>query len=91
MQLQVFVARGCAACRRARALARRLANQFPQVHVEVVELDGQRLVPDQVVATPTYLLDGRRLWLGNPTPEAAQRELSHRLATRCGERPEVAG
>ena len=44
----------------------------PGAAAELVELDrtppGEQ-VPSGVVGTPTYVLDGRVRWLGNPSPE----------------------
>ena len=74
--LQIVVAPSCPGGDVARRLAQEAARRFPAVQVELIELDGQREPPEGVVATPTYLLNGRVTWLGNPYPE----DLFHRLA-----------
>jgi hypothetical protein len=43
--------------------------EFPEVHVEVVEREATADWPDEVFATPAYLLDGKLRSLGNPTRE----------------------
>jgi hypothetical protein len=68
-QLRVYVAVGCAGCVRARELVAQLTRDRPGAGVELVDLD--RLppgypVPPGLVGTPTYVLDGRVRWLGNP-------------------------
>lgn len=69
MVLEIFVAPHCAPCVEARAIAQELRGTFPWLQVELVELDGRRELPPRVVATPTYLLDGRVISLGNPRRE----------------------
>jgi hypothetical protein len=66
VRLDIVVAPGCSGCDEARVVAPTLREQFPALHVEVIELDGRRPPPDGVVATPTYLLDGAVVSLGNP-------------------------
>ncbi len=66
MRLEIVVAPDCAACDEARAIARIVRERFPTLNIDVIELDGERSMPDGVVATPTYLLDGRVISLGNP-------------------------
>jgi len=59
--LVIVVAPDCPQCDRARA---------PALRVELLDLADGRPVPPRVVATPTYLLDGAVIALGNPHPEA---------------------
>ena len=76
MKLQVVVASHCLSCEPAQALAGELAEQCAGLMVEVVDLDapGAR-APDAAFAVPTYVLDGRVLWLGNPDPMEAVEHL----------------
>ncbi len=67
--LQIVVSRDCATCEVSRAVALEMHEMFPLLEVELVDLDAGRPVPDGVVATPTYLLDGAVVSLGNPRPE----------------------
>lgn len=78
MRLDIVVAPGCHGCDEARAIARGMRARFPDVAVSLVELDGRRSAPENVVATPTYLLDGRVVSLGNPAPEQLAREIARR-------------
>lgn len=74
-ELHVYVAEECWFCDEARRLVAELAPQFPQVKFELRDLDDERR-PDKVFATPTYVLDGQIISLGNPT----ENQLSERLA-----------
>jgi hypothetical protein len=66
MQLDVVVKPNCPGCDEARWTAGEVAARFPGLRVRVIELGSGAGVPEVVVATPTYLLDGRVVALGNP-------------------------
>lgn len=76
-RLEIFVSAHCLGCGEARALAGAAAEQLPELAVSVTDiaaLDAGQTLPDEVFAVPTYLLDGRRLFLGNPSlPELLAR------------------
>ena len=66
MRLQIFVSQHCASCSHSLALARSVASYYPDVGVEVVDLDDPTSEkPTAVFAVPTFLLDGRLLCVGN--------------------------
>jgi hypothetical protein len=44
------------------------------MEIEVRDVNDQRR-PNQVFATPTYILDGRTIYLGNPTQEELAQKL----------------
>lgn len=68
--LQIFVTAGCEACDHARAVARRVSEEFDGVHVEVINIDEEPArVPPSVFAVPSYLLNGAVIFLGNPSWE----------------------
>ncbi|MDE3074517.1 MAG: hypothetical protein KGJ86_03730 [Chloroflexota bacterium] len=73
--LQIVVAPGCEPCVESRLIAREARERFPRINVELIELDGQIQPPEAVVATPTYLLNGRVISLGNPRREELYRRL----------------
>ena len=66
MRLDVVVASDCRGCDEARAVASGIRERFPDLRVNLIELDGREPPPERVVATPTYLLDGTVVSLGNP-------------------------
>ena len=44
-----------------------IAQRFPQLVAEIINLDEPNVQPpDNVFAVPTYVLDGKVLFLGNP-------------------------
>jgi len=72
MRLDVVVRTGCWGCDEARGLAQAIAAGFPELDVLVVELGGDDGAAE-VVATPTYLLAGRVISLGNPSVDQVER------------------
>lgn len=51
--------------------------KFPAVAVHVIRLGESGVdVPASVFATPTYLLNGQRWSLGNPSPDEVHRRLA---------------
>ncbi len=70
--LRVYVADGCGGCRRARELVAQLLLRCPGAAVEVVNVSRtppEQPLPTGLVGTPTYTVDGRVRWLGNPSPQ----------------------
>lgn len=80
VRLEVYVASHCSRCGEAQRLAREAAARFPSAEVRVVHLDKGAQTPETVVAVPTYLMDGRVAWLGNPAPEELFARLSKAVA-----------
>ncbi len=72
--LRVFVAQDCSGCVEARVIVARIEQDYPNLNVEMIDIaDNQTLVPDMVFATPTYMLNGRIVSLGNPKPDEIAR------------------
>jgi alkyl hydroperoxide reductase subunit AhpF len=65
-KLQVFVRENCWNCVEARRIVALLKQQFPHICFELLDVDDIS-PPEQVFATPTYLLNGVIFQLGNPT------------------------
>ena len=74
-KLDVYVAEDCWACEETRRIVADIAPQFPQVEIELRDLNDARR-HSKVFATPTYVLNDRVIYLGNPTRE----ELKEKLA-----------
>lgn len=81
--LQVYIADDCWSCRETRRIVTDVAPNFPEITVEVLAV-GESL-PEDVFAVPTYLLNGRVIFLGNPTRD----ELSRKLAAASLENSSV--
>jgi hypothetical protein len=77
--LRIYIAPGCAGCRTALALDEAVRHARPDHPVEVIDLADHpdAALPPGVIGTPTYLLDGAVISLGNP----AWDELLRRLDT----------
>ena len=80
MHLDIYISDQCTNCREAVQIAKE-ARGITGLEVTVVNLGepGQR-VPPQVFATPTYILDGLVVSLGNPERETFLAELRAALA-----------
>lgn len=74
--LQIVVSRDCPTCAESRTIALEMRERFPLLQVDLIDLDAGHPVPDGVVATPTYLLDGTVISLGNPRREDLVRKLT---------------
>lgn len=83
MLLEIYVQDGCFGCQRSFELAERARGAFPEMQVEIVDIcstDG--VYRNKVAATPTYILDGEIISLGNPSPAELEAMLAIR-ATRA--------
>ena len=68
--LQVYISGHCIGCAEAESLAREVAQRFPALRVEVIDVQQPDVrLPETVFATPTYLWDGKLYSLGNPSRE----------------------
>ncbi|MCK5922905.1 MAG: thioredoxin family protein [Methylococcales bacterium] len=80
VKLQVYVTENCWTCTESRHIASEIANEFPQVNVELLDMTHEKR-PDNVFAVPTFLLNGRVVSLGNPhrhvLKQKIQAEISH--------------
>lgn len=65
--LQVFIDESCWSCAESRRIVEMLRPSFPTVRFQFSDLQNEPH-PDTVFAAPTFLLDGRVISLGNPTP-----------------------
>lgn len=72
--LKIFVTEHCSGCVEARRIAAEVAQNYPQLGVEVIDLNAPEVVvPETVFATPTYMLNNRIVSLGNPSPAEVAR------------------
>ena len=73
-ELHIYVTDTCWGCKEARSIVADVGPQFPRVNIELRDLEDERR-PSQVFASPTYVLDGRTIFLGNPTREELAQKL----------------
>jgi len=79
MMLEVYVREGCWSCAETKRVVADVQQEFPAVQMELRDID-QTEPPEVVFATPTYLLNGRVLFLGNPTRTELSRKLNEKLS-----------
>ncbi len=80
--LQVYVKQGCETCERARKIADQVDAEFPNLAVEVVDVDAAGPGREDVFAVPTFVLEDRILSLGNPQESELQGQISSLLHAR---------
>jgi hypothetical protein len=73
-KLDVYVADECWVCEETRRIVADVAPQFPNVKIELHDINNGN-VPRRVFATPTYVLDDRVIYMGNPTREELEEKL----------------
>lgn len=82
VKLQVFVKTGCEVCSRARQLAQHADERFPNLKVDIVDMNETQPDRDDVFAVPTFVLEGRVLSLGNPQESELHDEVASLLSER---------
>ncbi len=82
VKLQVFVQTDCDICSRARQLAKHADEQFPNLEVDIVDMNETEPDRDDVFAVPTFVLEGRVLSLGNPQESELHDEVASLLSER---------
>lgn len=76
VSIVIYVAGHCPTCAYSYEVAEMIRQEFPAVNVRLVDLaTTSEQIPDDVFATPTYLLNGRLWSLGNPSPETVTNTL----------------
>lgn len=73
-KLVVYVEDGCWSCQETPNIVADIARHFPDLKIELLDLKHNPK-PNYVFATPTYVLDGRIIFLGNPTNKDLRRKL----------------
>ncbi len=73
----IYVTDHCNICEYSYEVADGIRRDFPQVDVRIVNLGSTiEEIPESVFATPTYLLNGGRWSLGNPSPQKVTETLN---------------
>lgn len=74
-KLEIYVTDDCWSCEESKRLAAEVKASVTNVDVELVDLNSGRR-PSYVFAAPTYVLDGKVIFLGNPRWEELQQKLA---------------
>jgi len=78
MMLEIYVREGCWSCAQAECIIADVQQEFPAIQMELRDIAHVQ-PPEIVFATPTYLLNGRVLFLGNPTRAELRRKLNEKI------------
>jgi hypothetical protein len=73
-KLDVYISETCWSCDEAKEIVANIQPVFPGITIELRDISDKRR-PSSVFATPTYVLDGRTIFLGNPTREQLRQKL----------------
>lgn len=79
VKLQVYIREDCWTCAESQRIVSEIAPQFPQIAVELLDLESTNQ-PENIFAVPTYVLDGRVIFLGNPYREQLRQEIQDALS-----------
>ncbi len=87
-KLDVYIEDTCWACAESRRIVTDVAPECPDVDIEIRNLDDERR-PKSVFATPTYVLDDRVIYMGNPTREELIQKLRAARNSQPGSPPSL--
>ena len=73
-KLEIYIAENCWSCEESQRIARQVRQEHAHVEVQLIDLDREEK-PSYVFAVPTYVLDGRVIFLGNPSFEQLSEKL----------------
>ena len=86
-KLEIYIREECWTCAESLRIAEEMREEFPQVTIEVIDLSAVPR-PSNVFATPTYVLNGRVISLGNPKREELRKSLTGVLVRASTEEKE---
>jgi len=80
--VKIYVAEHCEVCDYAYEIAATIRDNYPDVELQIVDMGNpSEQIPENVFATPTYLLNGRVWSLGNPSPDQIDQTLNDIIAS----------
>jgi hypothetical protein len=69
-RLEIFIDQSCPNYKFNIDHAKRVRNTYPELSVRVIDINNRpEQIPKMVFAVPTYLLNGKMIFLGNPTQQ----------------------
>ena len=80
-ELTVFVSDHCFNCKESLQVAEEIRQKYPDIIVNVFNVDHARPNVD-IFAVPTYALNGRVVFLGNPTDDQIASVLDRRVRSK---------
>lgn len=83
LNLRIYMARHCLTSPETVRLGEEVRRRFANVHVEVIDFDDEGIRnSDDIRTAPTYVLDGKILYKGNPVDTDLFRSLNEAIAAR---------
>lgn len=80
--LKIYTMKHCPTCEVTRRTAADIAERWPEVHVEIIDLEDPDVeAPPEVFSVPTYMLDEDVVSLGNPFVDQLDEWIRRRLCT----------
>jgi len=67
--MTVFVSDHCFNCKDSLVIAEQIKQKYPHVFVNVFNIDNRARPDVDIFAVPTYALNGKVVFLGNPTDQ----------------------
>ena len=88
LNLDIYIANDCWTCEETRRIAQRVEVRYPEVDVQLLDLNSAER-PGNVFAAPTYVLDGRVAFLGNPRWHELEQKLAAAVSNVAAPRGEA--
>ena len=80
IKLDVYISDDCWTCEETRNIITEITSEFPAVDIACIDLQ-KHSAPTCVFATPTYVLNDKVIYMGNPTREELKAKLHMALTT----------
>lgn len=81
VKLEVYVKEACWTCAESRRIVAEIAPQFPQMSVELLDMETPERPPN-IFAVPTYVLNGRIISLGNPYRDVLRQKIMDAISNQ---------
>ena len=81
VKLQVYITNNCWSCEESRRIVAEFQPQFPAINMELLDINVTPR-PDNVFAIPTYVLNGRVIYMGNPRRDQLKEKLEQELSNQ---------
>ena len=72
--LDIYIAENCWSCGEAVRIVNEITPRFPEIQFSLLDLKTHS-APEEVFAVPTYVINGKVAFLGNPTLEQLVKKL----------------
>lgn len=67
-KLEVYIADECPGCDEAKLLVKKLLQKKVNIKIDLLNFNNPTTIcPDNIFATPTFVLNGQIIFLGNPS------------------------